>query len=181
MPARFFAPLLLALGATACATTASTSDGPPASGAGASTPYTAEQIRLANAPGTVRVFRIVQAGVPPTLQTMHFTADDGVNATVETTLTDLEGKSLSNPITAEETWEALRLHASFPPEATTRREATCDVEAGTFECTLYEVRDGDRVSKFYFAPSEPGPPVLLQVEAGGAVVMQMELLKVERP
>jgi len=181
MPARFLLLLLTAFCAGACAAPASNERTAAPSDGAAPTPYTADEIRRANAPGTIRVFRIEQAGVPATIQTVHFTGDDGVRATVETTLTDLQGKSLSKPIVAEETWEALRLHASFPTEATTSREATCEVGAGSFECTLYEVRADDQVSKFYFASNEAGPPVLLQVEVGGSLVMKMELMEVTRP
>jgi hypothetical protein len=83
-----------------------------------------------------------------------------------------EGESFS-------TWEELERHAHFPSARTTRSESSVDVPAGHFETWLFEVQPekaGGPIQRLHFAPNLPGPPVSMEVIAGGAPVMRMVLL-----
>jgi hypothetical protein len=81
----------------------------------------------------------------------------------------------------------LRDHAAFPAERTTRTEASCRVQAGSYECWEYVVEQGEGedgrpiVSRFWFAHSKPGPPVLMETLHGGTRVLRMELVEERRP
>ena len=141
------------------------------------TPYTAEQIREATTPGRRYRFRTV-AGGRTSIITMEFVEVDPEATVVESSVFDADGNRASPAQTARSTWEELRLHASFPAAATTTEDATVTVPAGTYEATLYTVRAGDQVERFWFARELPGPPVKMEQQtAAGDVVFTMELLE----
>jgi hypothetical protein len=77
------------------------------------------------------------------------------------------------------TWAELESHAHFPPARTTRTESSVQVPAGTFETWLFEVEpetpSGQR-KRLHFARSMPGPPIWMEVTAGGKRVLLMELV-----
>ena len=120
-------------------------------------PYGVEELRAANQPGTVRVYRVVGSDGVPRIQTTTFTADEDGRATFEMTATLADGT----------------------PDGETR------VEAGAFDCVTYERRidqDGaTEVHRFWFAKDDPGPPVLYVATREGAQIYRMELIDVRRP
>lgn len=139
-------------------------------------PYTAEEIRLGNPPGTVLVHRLERAGSPTVLRETHFVADDGTTAGMREVVR--QDGDVIRESAGEATWVELRDHASFPADAAVRAEASCEVPAGRFDCWLYTVAGDDgSESRFWFARSRPGPPVLYEVEQGGEVVFRMTLVE----
>jgi hypothetical protein len=141
------------------------------------TPYTGEQIRDATAPGRRYRFRTV-AGDHTSIVTMEFVEVTPEAAVVESSVFDGDGNRVAPAQTARSTWEELRLHATFPAAVTTTEDATVTVPAGTFETTLYTVRAGDQVERFWFARELPGPPVKMEQQtAAGDLVFTMELLE----
>ena len=156
---------------------------------GLPTPYTAEQIRNANPPGTTIVFRITENGKPVVRQTTRFVSGDVVGCVIEGHVETEDGTPVRERKRSESTWSELRDHAAFPPERARREPAACTVPAGRFECWLYTLEgdadDDPTTSRFYFAHDRPGPPVLYEVERQGVVGFRMELIEdtrsVERP
>ena len=67
-------------------------------------------------------------------------------------------------------WEDLRLHASFPAEATTITEETITTDLGTFDCLRYDVARGEAVDRFWFAMDLPGMPILSERVVGDRAV-----------
>lgn len=178
---RSLAPLLLAL-AAACgaAGSGSTADlAPP--------PFTAEEIRAANPEGTQLLFRVDALGSPAMLRRMTFVATDAQGATIESSRSALHGEPMGGLDAQHSSWVELRDHAAFPAARTTRREATCRVQAGEYACWEYVVEQGvgedglPLVSRFWFAHSKPGPPVLMESLRGGVRVLRMELVEERRP
>ena len=150
----------------------------------APTPYTAEQIRQANPPGTTLVYRIDEPPAPPVFNVMHFASDDADHAVVENQTLTEERTPAGDLVISESSWTELRDHAAFPSSKTSRTEAQCEVPAGSFNCMLYTVQseeDGVPItSRFYFAETRPGPPVCYEREREGQVIFRMVLLEDSR-
>lgn len=178
---RLMALPLLAL-ITACSTPAAVE-----SGEQAPYPYSAAQIRAANPEGTQLLYRVAALGSQPVLRRMTFIATDTEGATIENQTTGLHGEPIGGVNAKYSSWQALRGHASFPAQRTTRTEVTCEVAAGKYECWKYVVDEGvgqnglEAVSRYWFAHSKPGPPVLMETDHSGVLVLRMELVEERRP
>ncbi len=145
-------------------------------------PYTADEIRAAHPPGTKLVFQVEQTGLPTIHRTMLFARSEDPDATlIEGRTTTPEGQELQPAEQGAATWEELRHHAAFPADGTERSETEVLVPAGRFDCTLYTVgtveAGAPTVSRYWFAHDKPGPPVLLEIERGGLVILRMTLLE----
>lgn len=145
-------------------------------------PYTADEIRAAHPPGTKIVFLVEQAGLPAIHRTMIFgRADDDGTTLIEGHTTTPEGQEVAPVEEGSATWEELQQHAAFPADLTERAEAEVTVPAGRFACALYTVTTVEdevpTVSRYWFAHEKPGPPVLLEVQHGGVLVLRMTLLE----
>lgn len=145
-------------------------------------PYTAEQIRESNSPGTSLVFRIEQAGAPVVHQVFEFGATDGETVELGGRTTDMDGNPIGQSQVTKPSWVELRDHATYSPSNASRSEATATVPSGTYDCTLFTVRmDGGGIDRYYFANDRPGPPVLCtKSSASGEEVFRMELISVTK-
>lgn len=144
-------------------------------------PFTAEEIRLGNPPGTTRTFETTRAGAIE-VQTVRFLAsDDPERARMEVVTIPAGASEPGPPVTATAAWTELRDHAAFPPDKASRVPATCQTRAGEFAGWLYEVADEiDGVSvttRYWFAEDEPGPPVLFESLVAGKRAMRSELVE----
>ena len=168
----------LVLVASACNSTGSSGEPWPAEGP-APTPYTAQQIREAHPDGTRIAFLLEQPGQERFVQVMHFVDGDAVAVTVETWYETLAGEPLGARGSQRSAWTELRDHAQFDASQTTREHAEVTVFAGTYDCQLYTVSEGEgaaaQTTRYWFAVDKPGPPVLLTMQAGEQEVMRMEL------
>jgi hypothetical protein len=143
-------------------------------------PYTAEQIRAANPPGTVYRYKVEAPGQPVQIRVMQFTNGSSEDkAEVRNELVDEAGQGKTPPSIDRAAWNDLRKHGEFPQSALTAVEpGTIEVPAGKFDVTIYTVRapDGDTM-RFYFAKSYAGPPVLFFKERSGVRVMTSTLIE----
>ena len=145
----------------------------------AATPYSAEQIRAANRPGTVYRYKVETSGEPAQIKVMEFTSGTSADsAEVKSQTLDESGKA-KGPSSLEHTpWEELRRHAEFPRAAVSVEPGSIDVPAGKFDAMVYTVSaPNGETAKFYFAKSYAGPPVLLYKEKAGVRMMTMTLLE----
>jgi hypothetical protein len=162
----------------------STASAPPAPSGLLPTPYTAEQIRDANPPGTRLRFLLTTPDQPGMLQTFHWIGGDETMSVLESTVAPADGSAPGTTQVSESSWTELRDHAAFPAVATVRGDGPCHVGAGSFDCLTYAVTDTavapPVVNHFYFAKDRPGPPVLLYAEQDGREVFRMELIEDSR-
>ena len=148
-------------------------------------PYTADEIRRANPPGTVLVYRMEGSG-GAFVQTMTFlrAAEPG-RARIQIRRMTEKGDLLAQPETTTSSWEELRDHASFPREATVRTEERIETPGGSFDAWLYTIRreedDVPTTARFWFAFDKPGPPVIYETEQAGEITSRMTLLEYRRP
>lgn len=184
-PRTFLPTLLLVLAACASGSGPRDATAPRAElGPLAPFPYTAAEIRDANPPGTVRIYRM-ESRDTSFLQKMSFLSlsEEG-RARILTERTTEQGVPLAGAETTEADWVELRDHASFPAAQTVRSEERIQVPAGTFDCWLYTIHSTDRgvtaTARFWFAHDEPGPPVCMETEQGGEIVQRMTLIEVRR-
>ena len=147
------------------------------------TPYSAEEIRVANPAGRWRVFSVSEAGGPPWRMRMRFTTTAEERATYDVVPVDDAGVPIGEPRSSHASWEELRLHASWPASRTTASDETIATPAGQLACRLYVIIDpsangGATTTRAWFAsdPRLAGPPVLMTVEQGGLERSRMELL-----
>ena len=82
----------------------------------------------------------------------------------------MDGRRLTEPELGYATWLELQGHASMPATTTRIDDETIDIPAGRYECLRYTREDGDSVSTFWFARSEPGAPVRFERRVGGELV-----------
>jgi len=145
----------------------------------APTPFTAEQIRLACPTGRINRFRVEQHRGSETrveVSVQHFVETNEIGAKIKSVSADIE-KPVPGP--SQELmlrWDELRAHASYPAEQTKITRETVTVPAGTYDCWLYTVNDGSFVSRYWFARTLAGPPVLATVERGGKLVRKIDLI-----
>lgn len=145
------------------------------------TPFSAEEIRAACAPGRRNVFRVAAAGAEPYLDTWTFDGGDATRGTMSHLRTGLDGMPRSELEQSEATWGELQAHASYPVATTGLTVSAVSVGAGTFEGWRYETVEGDTVTRAWFARTLPGPPVLIVAARRGVEVLRYELLAFEDP
>lgn len=140
------------------------------------TPFTADQIRDATAPGRTYTFRVELDGAPAVRRIIRFTAMTADGATVVTESADAEGRAPQADPPVQMTWEQLRQHAEFPRFAVRITEERVEVPAGAYDCLVYTVTAAEEKVTFAFAKTMPGPPVKMLIEKGGKIVRKQELL-----
>jgi hypothetical protein len=142
-------------------------------------PYTADQIRAANRPGTVYRYKVEALGQPVQIRVMEFTAGGSEEtAEVKNLLLDEAGKPMRPPSVDRAPWDAMRSHGEFPEKEVTITSETIEVPAGKFDTTVYTVRGPEgETMRFYFAKSYAGPPVLFYTERAGMRVMTSTLIE----
>jgi hypothetical protein len=137
------------------------------------TPFTADEIRAAWRPGTQIVFRI-RDGEATTRQRWTVTGADDSGGTTRFDTLDGDGEVLGASSEAGSTWAELRDHAAFERASTVHTTEMLDSPLGPLHCQRFDVSGADeRISRFWFSPAHPGPPVLMQVVVGDAVVYEM--------
>jgi hypothetical protein len=145
-------------------------------------PFTAEEIRQAMPVGHELRYRMEVEGKPTTIDHWVVTAADEAKMTISSKAYAEDGKLVEDQGSETSAWTALMEHATFPADKTTLREVDVDVPAGKFPGVLYEVRDKDKdgvevVSRFHFARTKPGPPMLVTIEREGKMMRKMILLE----
>jgi hypothetical protein len=143
-------------------------------------PYTAEQIRAANPPGTVYRYRVEGPGRPAQIRVMQFTSGSSPEkAEVRNEVLDETGRPQGPPSIDRADWDQLRKHGEFPQSALRAMEpGTIDTPAGKFDVTIYTVKAPDgAIMRFYFAKSFAGPPVVFYREEAGRRVMTSTLVE----
>ena len=145
----------------------------------APTPYSIDQIRAANRPGTVYRYKFETAGEPPQIKVMEFTSGTSAeSAEIKSVTLDEAGRAKSAPELERSPWEQIRRHAEFPRAAVRVEPGSIEVPAGKFDAMVYTVSaPNGETSKFYFAKSYAGPPVLMVKERGGTRLMTMTLIE----
>ena len=145
----------------------------------APTPFTSEQIRLACPTGRINRFRVEQRRGSETrieVSVQHFVETNDIGAKIKSVSADIE-KPVPGP--SQELvlrWDELRAHASYPAEQTKITRETVTVPAGTYDCWLYTVNDGNFISRYWFARTLAGPPILATVERRGKLVRKIDLI-----
>lgn len=178
------APLPLTVLLLACAACAHTppTPPPPAPAAHAPTPFTAEQIRGASSDGRAWVFLLAEAGKPAVHLRMEMSAVGCDTVALTRTVTDAStGEPLGEAATSTATWPELVAHAAYPTDSTTVADDTIEVPGGRFDAMRYTVSETAEgvttVTEAWFAPTLPGPPVLMFVRVDGTQVTGLTLLE----
>jgi hypothetical protein len=141
------------------------------------TPYTAEQLRAACPDGMVVRYRLRADGQVMWME-MGFDDGDAEGTFIETQRLQEDGRPLEMAEVQKFGWEELRDHAKFPDSVAARSDGgEVRVPAGSFKVVRYTVEDGTKIAQYDFAPSLPGPPVLMVVRAGDQEVFRMELVE----
>lgn len=142
-------------------------------------PFGVEALKSAFPVGTVVRLRMRKAGEAETVERWQVTAADDSGMTIASTVYNADGSLLRDEGSGTSTWVELTTHGQFPVAKTVREDSSVDVPAGHFDTWLYTVVDSekDTVSRYHFAKTLPGPPVLFTVVAGKGTVFEMALLE----
>jgi hypothetical protein len=149
------------------------------------TPFSADEIRAGNPPGTTRVY-VVRRGADVALQRTTFlehAGDQGGLARFEVSSRTLDGEPIGTPTEASSTWAELQAHASYPRAEATLASTICTTAAGRHEAWMYDwrqpARDGRPAThhRVWFAKSMPGPPVLYERIVADVLAYRMELVQ----
>jgi len=139
------------------------------------------QLRAATQAGRSMVFVVEWPGKPSVRKRFVFVSADNERVTIASDIIDDKDKAVAEPEMETSTWEQLRRHALYPKDHTTITAAVAETPAGSFPCKKYTMvekePDGDKRTVACFANDLPGPPVELEVEKGGRLVMSMTLVK----
>lgn len=142
-------------------------------------PFSAADLREGLPAGTELRLRVETAGEPTVIQHWVFTAADAEGCTIHSRILAEDGTLISDEGEGTSKWVELSQHGQFPAARTTRTASSIDVAAGHFDTWLFVMKPaepGGPIKRFHFAPSLPGPPVLMEVVNGDTVIMKMELL-----
>ena len=140
-------------------------------------PFTAGQLHDALPHGSRIVLSVAAAGQPTVERRFTFVDPTDTTTTVVTEVW-ADGARVGEAERESVAWADLVEHAAFPAAAATRTDTVVDVPLGHLDAWLYTVTEvGDdgvpTVSRYWFARSLPGPPVLFTVERGGVEVMRL--------
>lgn len=162
-------------------TTASSPNGAPPGHAApemAPAPYSSEELRAANKPGTMYRYKVEAPGQPVMINVMEFVATTAEGADIRDRILDESGKEKEPPKVDHAAWDELRRHGEFPRAALTVEPGSIEVPAGKFETMIYTVKaPNGETARFYFAKSHAGPPVLFYKERGGVRLMSSTLIE----
>jgi pimeloyl-ACP methyl ester carboxylesterase len=139
----------------------------------ASTPYSAEQIRKALPKGSWIKFNNELSGGQKMVLVFHFGKGNNKEAALVVDTLDEKGNPIAEPRSSKPLWKELQSHASFPAETATIISAPLKTFKGDLDCWLYEVREGEAITKYWFAKELPGPPVLLEEYKNGMLQRKM--------
>lgn len=146
------------------------------------TPFSAEQIRAACAPGRLNAYLVVAAGADAYVDTWWFESGDEEGAEMAHLRSTAAGVPLGEPETSRATWRELQAHASYPAATTEVTTGQITTAAGTFDAWCYLTRgEAGEVTRAWFARTLPGPPVLMVTEKDGTEVFRYELREVVVP
>ncbi len=142
-------------------------------------PFGPDALRAAFPVGSLVRLRIRKAGEAETVERWDVTAADDAGMTIASKVYNADGTLLRDEGTGTSTWAELTTHGQFPFAQTVKEDSSVDVPAGHFETWLYTVIDAekDTVSRYHFAKTLPGPPVLFSVVAGKGTVLEMALVE----
>lgn len=142
----------------------------------APTPYSAEQIREGNPPGSWKRYRVLR-GENVMIQEFEFLLHhEPDKAWMKAKILDEDGTEVQNAEMPPTSWLALQAHASFDKARTLIGRETLAVEAGEFDCWTYAVdAESGEQSFYWFALDLPGPPVLMVTRKDGKQSARMEL------
>jgi hypothetical protein len=142
-------------------------------------PYTAEQIRDANRPGTIYRFKVEASGEPAQVKVLEFTAGTSAEgAEVKNEMFDEAGKVKGPAKVERASWAEVRKHGEFPRDAVKVEPGSIEVPAGKFDATIYTLNlPNGETMRFYFAKSYAGPPVLSYKERGGVRLFTSTLIE----
>jgi hypothetical protein len=105
-----------------------------------------------------------------------------VSLTIETT--DLNGARIKDLVSKNVPWTALQAHAAFPLANVSLVDDSHRTALGTTDCWLYVVTkdQGDQtaLSKFWFDPERPGPPIEYTNEIYGVLQSRSVLISDSR-
>jgi hypothetical protein len=145
------------------------------------TPFSAAQIRDASRPGTTVTYRVESAEGDTYLDRWEFLGGDEQRGRRRRWAETPDGQLVEEVQEFESAWLDLQRHASYPASTTRLTTGTAITGAGEFDCWIYVMANDDgTITAASFAPTEPGPPVLMESRRDGEVVFRMELLAVER-
>ena len=142
-------------------------------------PYSAEQLRDANRPGTLYRFKVEASGEPTQVSVMELTTGTSAeDAEVKNEIFDEAGQSKGPAKIDRKSWAELRKRGEFPRDVVSVEPGNIEVPAGKFDATIYTVHlPNSEVMRFYFAKSYAGPPVLSYTERAGVRLFTSTLLE----
>ena len=177
---RRMAVLILLLLAAACATGLLPPKANRLQSDHAPTPFSAGEIRAACADGTWIRFKLEMPGAPATFLAFRFLNGGREEVTVISSMFDAADNLIGDLAAKRQKWTDLQSHASFPEEWVRIDPASLDTFRGRLDGWLYtvhEMRDGKAVlTRYAFAHSLPGPPVLLEEFTDGTLTRRMTMV-----
>lgn len=140
------------------------------------TPYSADEIRDANPPGSWKLYRITAKG-RTVLQRFEFRQCPSPEfSAVSIVMSDESGTSIGTQESAPAPWTALQAHGSYDAARTLLGRDRISLKSGEFDCWTYVVDGADgELNFFWFATELPGTPVLLETRVNGKSILRMEL------
>lgn len=160
-------------------------DGTPLADGTLPRPFTALQLHDAFPAGTRIRFLVDQPGQPQIEERSTF-LDCTAESTTVATEDRVAGADAPEVGHTTYTWTELMNHAAFPAAATHRFSGVITVPVGRFDAWVYEVTaPGDdgvpELSRYWFAKTMPGPPVLYTVEREGKETLRLQLVERAAP
>lgn len=145
------------------------------------TPFSADEIHAGIPAGCLLTFRIEAGGADHIFFTTRFFAptEEGISLITETT--DAAGRERERPTSTISTWADLQADASFPMARTVLTIERHSFPLGSPESLLYTVTDEERgepkITRFWFDPGRPGPPVDMTITMGDRLHFRMLLVE----
>lgn len=144
------------------------------------TPFSASEIREGTPGGCLLSFRMEAIGQSDTGMNMRFYDPTEESTRFEISMFDAGGQPLGVPRNSSSTWAGLQSQASFPSANTELTRERHSFPLGSPECLRYTItvqNDGwHKVTRFWFDPTRPGPPVEMTETVNGELASRMLLV-----
>lgn len=143
-------------------------------------PYSPEEIREFNRPGTVIRSEDTADGATRYAE-IRWTDGDEETGTFEQTVRDGLGEVLARH-TIHSRWEELQRHASFPVESTEISDVELDTLMGRMSCWVYEVDGDGTTERYWFGKTTPGQPLRFEARGSdGRVTRVIQVVSIDGP
>lgn len=143
-------------------------------------PFDADALRAGLPVGTTVLYRLSAPEAPPMLTSWVVVQADEEGLVVQNTMLDDNRDPIGDGVALEKSWEAMEAESRPTPGSELLDLGKQPMALGTLKVTSYFVpnpADEAKIDIITYSKQHPGPPVKLESEVNGEIVLTMEAIE----